>query len=444
MKPVTGQTLRDCPQPRDPETGVPGSTSSGKGIGALLVSATVSRLADQSASIALVLVVIARTHNPRLAGLVVAAFTVPTLLTGPVIGAYLDQLRAKRALFVANQAILAAALAGVVVLAGHAPGVVLIVLGLCAGLTAPVLTGGFSSLVPLVVPPGGLRRANALDAASYNVGGLAGPALVAVIAGAAGASLALSVVAGIAALGLVLVLAAPMPATARGGSPRARGPGPRSAPADQAVLRSLRAAVADGLQLLRDVPLLRSTTIATTLSQFSQGLLPVALPLLAVRLDHPASAGAWLLTALSGGGLAGSLASDRLLARRTAPAVLVAAMAACGACLAALAAAPGFGPALGLAVLAGVADGPIFAATLAVRQRTVPLDRYAQTAATAASLKTGAYALGAAAAGLLAGVITARELVLLVGIGQFIALVPFLGRRATRLHHGLSPLRSGR
>ena len=73
---------------------------------------------------------------------------------------------------------------------------------------------------------------------------------------------------------------------------------------------------------------------------------------------------------------------------------------------------------------------PILAATLTVRQRTVPPDRYAQTAATTASLKTGAYALGAATAALLVGVLTARELVLLIGIGQLIALAPFLGQRA--------------
>jgi MFS family permease len=425
MKPVTGKPPRDGSVTGPPAPGAPSHGGTLNGAGALLVSATVSRLADQSASIALVLLVIARTHNPRLAGLVVAAFTIPTLVTGPVIGAYLDQLRAKRALFAANQFTLAAALTGVAVLAGHVPGAVLIALGLLAGITAPVLTGGFSSLVPLLVPPGGLRRANALDAASYNVAGLAGPALVAVLAGAAGAGLALSAVAGIAALGLVLVLGVPMPAAGPG---RGRGGGNRG-PAE-AVPGSLRAAVADGLRLLRDVPLLRSTTIATTLSQLWQGLLPVTLPLLAVRLDHPASAGAWLLTALSGGGLAGSLASGRLLARQTAPAVLIAATAACGAFLAALAAAPGFAPALGLAALAGAADGPILAATLAIRQRTVPADRYAQTAATAASLKTGAYALGAAAAGLLAGALTARQLVLLVGIGQLLALAPFLARQA--------------
>jgi hypothetical protein len=64
-------------------------------------------------------------------------------------------------------------------------------------------------------------------------------------------------------------------------------------------------------------------------------------------------------------------------------------------------------------------------------RRTVPADRYAQTAATAASLKTGAYALGAAVAGLLAGALTARQLMLLIGIGQLLALVPFLSRQAT-------------
>jgi MFS family permease len=431
MQPVTGESMRgDCAAGVTGPPALPGRVGAARrGIGALLVSATVSRLADQSASIALVLLVIARTHNPRLAGLVVAAFTVPTLVSGPVIGAYLDELKAKRALFAANQVTLAGALTGVAVLAGHAPGAVLIGLGLLAGLTAPVLTGGFSSLVPLVVPPGRLRRANALDAASYNVAGLAGPAVVAVLAGVAGAGLALSAVAGIAALGLVLVLVVPMPAM----PPRPRD-GTRADDPVQPVPGSLRGAVADGLRLLRDVPLLRSTTIATTLSMLSQGLLPVTLPLLAVRLGHPASAGAWLLTALSAGGLAGSLASGRMLAWRSAPAVLIGAMAACGVFLAALAAAPGFGPALGLAVLAGAADGPILAATLAVRQRTVPADRYAQTAATAASLKTGAYALGAAAAGLLAGALTARQLVLVVGIGQLLALVPFAGRQARRTY----------
>lgn len=59
-------------------------------------------------------------------------------------------------------------------------------------------------------------------------------------------------------------------------------------------------------------------------------------------------------------------------------------------------------------------------------QRTVPPDRYAQASATGASLKTGAYALGAACVGLLTGVLTARELMLAIAAGQLLAALPLL------------------
>ena len=422
---------------------------------ALLATATMSRLADNAAAIALVLLIIARTHDPRLAGLVVGAFTVPTLVTGPVLGAYLDRMRRKRPLFAANQVLLAAALAAVLVLAGRVPGWLLAVFGLCAGLTAPVLTGGFSSLVPLVVPAGALRKANALDSASYDVAGLAGPGLVAAIAGAFGAGAALGAVAAIAAAGLLFVLVAPMPAAVASAAPvtasvgvtpavgspasvsaavRAPAPGEQAAPGEPPGVPAgpgvpgepLLAAVRGGLRLLRDSPALRSVTIAGAIGQFFQGPLPLALPLLAVALGRATSGGGWLLTALSAGGLIGSLLSDRLLARHSGRAVLAGSCCVFFALLAAMAAAPAFWEAVVLAALAGLADGPALAATLSVRQRTVPPGRYAQATATAASLKTGAYALGAACAGLCAGVLTPRELMLGIAAGQLLAAVPLL------------------
>jgi MFS family permease len=375
----------------------------------LLASATVSRLADAAAEVAIVLFVIARTHDSRLAGLVVAAFALPTLVSGPVLGAYLDGLQAKRALFAGNQLLLASALTAVLVLAGHVPGVVLIGAGLCAGLTAPVLTGGFSSLVPLVVPRPGLLRANAADAASYNVAGLGGPALAATVAGALGAGTALGTVAAIAATGLLLVLAVPMPVS--------RHP---------ARTDSLGAAIADGLRLLWRVPLLRSTTATTTLGQFAWGLLPVTLPLLAIQLGGRAAVGGWLLTAISGGALIGAITSERLLSRHSPRSVIIAAMATAGFSLAALAFTPGPGLALPLAVLAGIADGPVLAATFSVRQQCVPAHRYAQFSATSASIKTGSYAIGAATAGLLSTSLTARQLLLTATGIQLLALLPML------------------
>jgi MFS family permease len=391
----------------------------------VIATATVSRLADNAAAIALVLLIIARTHDPRLAGLVVGAFTVPTLVTGPVLGAYLDRTRRKRPLFAVNQVALAAALGAVLVLTGRVPGWLLAVFGLCAGLTAPVLTGGYSSLVPLVVPAAALGRANALDSASYDVAGLAGPGLVAAIAGAFGAGAALGCVAAVAACGLFFVLAAPMPAARMQAAPMPAAPGPDArAPAAESLL----SAVADGLRLLRDSRELRSVSIAGAASQFFQGPLPVALPLLTIALGRPASGGGWLLTALSAGGLAGSLLSDRLLTRRSGPVVLFGALLGFFLLLAALAVAPFFWAALVLAALAGLVDGPSFAATLTVRQRTIPADRYAQATTTAASLKTGAYALGAACGGLLTGVLTARQLLLALAAGQLLAALPLLDR----------------
>jgi MFS family permease len=409
----------------------------------LIATATMSRLADNAAAIALVLLIIARTHDPRLAGLVVGAFTVPTLVTGPVLGAYLDRTRRKRPLFAANQIALAASLAGVLVVAGHGPGLLLALFGLCAGVTAPVLTGGFSSLVPLVVPSEALGKANALDSASYDVAGLTGPGLVALIAGVFGAGAALGAVAAIAAAGLLLVLVAPMPVAPVPVAPVpvARvpvapvlvAPVPVApAPGEPPDVRgeSLAAAVADGLRLLRDSRALRSVTAAGAVGQFFQGPLPVALPLLAVAFGRTTAGGGWLLTALSAGGLVGSLLSDRLLARRSGRFVLIGSFCAFFACLAAMAAVPGFWPAMALAALAGLADGPSLAATLSVRQKTVPPERYAQATATAASLKTGAYALGAACAGLLTAVLTARQLMLVIAAGQLLAALPLVSSSA--------------
>jgi MFS family permease len=380
----------------------------------LLGAATVSRLADNTAPVAIVLLVIARTRDARLAGLLVAAFTVPTLIAGPVLGAYLDQLRRKRLLFIASQLALALDLAAVLALTGHVSGWLLAALAFVAGGTSPVLTGGYSSLVPLVVPAAALGRANALDSASYGLAGIAGPAIVAALAGAFGVTAGFAALVAVAALGVPLLLAAPMPAVEPGAEAAAR------------AAESLRAAIADGLRRLRRSRELLGVTLATTAGQFFQGPMPVLLPLLAVALGHPASQGGWLLTAFSAGGLSGALASDRLIARWTTRLVLIGSLAGLGAFLALLAVTPSFLACLAVATAAGIADGPSLAATLTVRQVSVPPDRYAQVLATAASLKIAAFSAGSAAAGLLTGVLTVRELLIGLAAGQLLSAFPLL------------------
>jgi hypothetical protein len=81
---------------------------------------------------------------------------------------------------------------------------------------------------------------------------------------------------------------------------------------------------------------------------------------------------------------------------------------------------------LAVATAAGIADGPSLAATLTVRQVSVPPDRYAQVLATAASLKIAAFSAGSAAAGLLTGVLTVRELLIGLAAGQLLSALPLL------------------
>jgi len=378
-----------------------------RGTGRVLAAALAARLADQGAALAVTLVILARTHSPPLAGVVVGAFSFPALITGPVIGAWLDRLSAKRVLFLVNQATLTVCLIAVGALAGHSPGIVLIMLGLAAGLTSPVITGGFTSLIPLLVPRDRLIRANVADSATYDLAGLAGPAMVALAASVAGPAGGLAVVAGSSGAGIVLVLLAPMPPA----------PGTRSA-------ETVTQAVAGGMRLLTRKPLLAATTAATTLAQLPEGMLPVALPLLAVAIGSRTSASGWLLTAASAGALLGTTVSGRLIGALGPRAVMLAATAAGAPLLAALAVITSLTPGLVLAGLFGAATGPVLAATFTIRQREVPTGRYAQLATTAASLKTGAYAAGAALTGIAVATIGVRSALLCAACIQLAAAVP--------------------
>jgi MFS family permease len=380
-----------------------------RGAAGLLAAALVARLANQGTALAVALVILARTHSPPLAGVVVGAFSFPALITGPVIGAWLDRMSAKRMLFLANQATLTVCLIAIGALAGRSPGIVLVALGLAAGLASPVITGGFSSLIPLLVPPDRLIRANVADSATYDLAGLAGPAMVALTASVAGPAGGVAVVAAASGAGIILALLAPMPPTR----------GSRSG-------ETVAQAVMDGMRLLARKPLLAATTAATTVTQLPEGMLPVALPLLAVAIGSHTSASGWLLTAASAGGLLGTTVSGRLIDAVGPRAVMLAAMAAGAPLLAALAVIASFVPGLVLAGLFGATTGPVLAATFTIRQREVPASRYAQLAATAASLKTGAYAVGSALTGIVAAAIGVRSALLCAAGIQLVAAVPVI------------------
>jgi MFS family permease len=375
------------------------------GYPAFLLAATLARLASEMFPVAAVLLVLDRTGRPGLAGAVVAATTLPAVVTGPVLGAWLDRTPRRRVALASNQVLLAVSLLGILAAAGRTPGWVLVLLATLAGVTGPLATGGYTSMIPLLVPERLLARANALEAASFNTAAIAGPAVagtVAATAGPAGAVLAEAVLAGLA-----------LPAIAR--LPRIGVPaGDDPAP--------LAAAIRQGLAHLARTPALRGVTVATAVGLGGSGLLTLAMPFWAERLGAGRAGAGYLFAALEAGAIAGALAAARPAASWPPQRVVLAGLGLFGLGVISWPLAPSFGAALGLVAVAGMVEGPAFAATFATRQRWSPPALRGQIFTTAASLKLGMFAIGSALAGPALGVAGVGGILVAAGAVQLLGV----------------------
>ena len=381
------------------------------GYPAFLLAATLARLASEMFPVAAVLLVLDRTGRPGLAGAVVAATTLPAVVTGPVLGAWLDRTSRRRVALASNQVLLAASLLGILAAAGRAPGWALLLLAATAGVTGPLATGGYTSMIPVLVPERLLARANALEASSFNTAAIAGPAVAGVVAATAGPARAVLAEAVLAGLALPAIARLP-----RVAPPAGDHPGP------------LATAIRQGLAHLARTPVLRGVTVATAVGMGGTGLLTLALPFWAERLGAGRAGGGYLWAALETGAIAGALAAARPTAAWPPQRVVLAGLGLFGLVLAAWPLAPSFPAALALVALAGLAEGPAFAATFATRQRWSPPSLRGQIFTTAASLKLGAFAVGAA----LAGPVLSRADVAgtLVAVGTIQLLAVGLGHAA--------------
>jgi MFS family permease len=360
----------------------PGGLPAQPGYPAFLLAATLARLASEMFPVAAVLLVLDRTGRPGLAGAVVAATTLPAVVTGPVLGAWLDRTSRRRLALAANQALLAASLLGLLAAAGRAPGWALLALAALAGLTGPLATGGYTSMIPLLVPESLLARANALEATSFNTAAIAGPAVAGAVAASAGPASAVLAEAALAALALPAIARLPGVAPPAGDHPD-----------------PLAATIRRGLRQLARTPVLRGVTVATAIGMGGTGLLTLALPFWAERLGTGQAGAGYLWASLEAGAIVGALAAARPTAPWPPQRVVLAGLGLFGLAILAWPLAPSFPVALVLVALAGLVEGPAFAATFATRQRWSPPALRGQIFTTAASLKLGAFAVGSALAG---------------------------------------------
>ncbi|WP_413318031.1 MFS transporter [Agrococcus sp. 1P02AA] len=369
------------------------------------------RTASSGTQIAIPILVVETTGDVALGAALVAIALLPGIVAAPLVGAVLDRARRPRAFMMAAAAGTAVAFAMAAALDPLPVWLVAIALAI-SGLLTPFGFGGLSSFV--AQPGTDARRAYALDALSYNVSGVAGPAAVAVLAPTLGPRTALVAMAVIALISLVAYPLLAMP-------PRA---GERTG-----LLRSMAA----GIVALTTRRRLAVVTTSGTLAELARGIMPIAAIGIALATTGDAASSAVIVTAFAIGALLGA-AIEPLRRQVLSPqATMLIGFALTGLATLAAAIDLGFAWTAALVGLSGLCTAAPTAAMLLLRRTESPDAVVAQVFTVGSALRTAASATGTAIAGALAGF---EPLLLLAGsgIGWLVAAAAMLafGRTGDR------------
>ncbi len=347
-----------------------------------LAGAVAARTGDEMSGPALMLAGFALTGSTIEASSLLASITISAAVGGPVLGTLLDRARRPGRLLAAALVLYAVGLAVILMGLGRLPFEVTLVIAALTGLVGPALSGGWTAQLPRVVPEGSLARANVLDAMTFSVASLAGPALAGAVA------LMLGAPASVMASAILIVLALPAAWTL-----------PRR-PSELPGLRptSLISDLGAGIRVIVARSSLARATFTSVNSCVAQGMLMACVPLLGERELGGAGRGTLLLSCVAVAALAASAVLARF-PRSVTPDTIIWASALVQAGGLALAASGRPVALIVAALMAGVGEGPQLAALFAIRHRESPEHLRGQIFTTGASLKISGFALGAAAAG---------------------------------------------
>lgn len=382
---------------------------------ALLWSAAlVSNVGTWMQTVAVGVLVTARTHQAGWTGLVAAAAFVPIGLLSPVGGAMADRFDRRRWLLVttAGEAAFATGLA-VLAITGHArPGIVtLVVFG--GGVMAAVGFPAYQAMLPDLVEPGELLAAISLSSAQFNLGRVIGPALagVAIVAGSYSLAFALNAASFLAVLAALLVVHPRAPVRVE------ESPGLR-----QRLAEGVRVAAAEpgcrvAILLIAVVALLASPFIALV-------------PAVALKLFHQQAKGTSVLVTAQGiGAVIGALALASLVTRWGRRRVVVIVLVALPLVLIGYAAAP----TLDLAAVAILVVGAVYIGVLSGLNTVIQLRAPASARGRVLGLYMMAlgtiYPLGALVQGVLGDHLGLRRVIAGTAALLLVAVATFLRRR---------------
>jgi MFS family permease len=417
----------------------------GPAYGRLLAATALSNVGDGIRAAAIPLLAASLTGRPELVAGVAVVAQLPWLLLGLLAGAVVDRVDRRRLLAcvdLARAALLAVLVAAIAT--GSATIWLLFAVAFAAGVGETLRDTAAATLVPALVPPERLDRANGrLLTAEVTGNELVGPALGGTLFAVA-AFLPFAVNGGALAAAALLVLA--LPDVFR---PVPVPPDPSLAPsAGHAgpVRRSLRREVAEGLRWLARHRLLRLVTgLAVLLAALDAAWFAI-LVLYVEQAAGVTAAGFGLLLAVSAlGAIAGGLVADTVTARISLGAALALSVAVTGAAQLVLGLSSLVTVIAAALALSGFAFSVANVAIVTLRQRATPARLLGRVTATYRTIAGGAVALGALVGGIAAASFGVRAPMLagapvLIGAG-LLALLPLKRRTealpVTRPAHGI-------
>lgn len=375
-----------------------------------LFGALPARLGDEMSGQAILLMGLAATGTVGVSSWLLAGLTFSAALGGPLLGAVLDRARHPGRILALSLGLHAIGISLIALSLGHLPLWLSMFIALLAGFFMPAISGGWSSRLKSFIADEHMTRVSAIDATTFNIAGLAGPALAGLIAAWLGAPWA------VAALVALLLAALPMAWSL-----------PKHYPPAQVHTSSFIQDVMTGFKIIVTNRALLRITLTSVISYLGIGMLWVICPLIGNELFANAGYGGLLLSVLSVSALVATIAYAKWPTRRSPDTIAFLTTLILALAMLLLVFAGNIYIALAAMLIAGLADGPQLAAIFAVRHREAPERSRSQVFTTGASLKITAAAVGVALAGYLAAsslhfVIITACIVQLVAAASFIIL----------------------
>lgn len=356
------------------------------GLTALMVAATLGRLATRIFFLTLLLFVLVTYRSPVLVGWITFAAVAPGLIISPLAGVLLDRFGPNNAIRI--DFLVSAVLAIAIASAGWTGWVtqpILFVLATLFSLAGPLGAAGTRTLLPRIVPAELLDRANALDTSNYAMIDVAGPAIAGILIAYCGTENTMLIVAVAYILAAFMLLLVP------------RLPGLMSGQT------SMLHQALEGILIVARHRTLRGLAICFSIYQFAWGILYVVIPVFVMNHVKATAVGAtvgYLYGAVGIGVAIGAMFAGHLRINGRERNVIALGMVLTGFAVWPIAAEFGFtGLAIGL-VLAGILAGPIEVALLTLRQRRTNPHQLGRVRSISMSLNVAGFPIGSALAGM--------------------------------------------